>query len=55
MGARSEGQSIGYEHAVDAEVRLYDHLFETQDPSDVEDGQSYLDNFNANSLECIKL
>jgi len=44
---------VSAEHAVDAEVRLYDHLFETQDPSDVEDGQSYLDNFNANSLECL--
>ena len=44
---------VSANHAVDAEVRLYDHLFETQNPSDVEKGQSYLDNLNPNSLEVL--
>jgi glutaminyl-tRNA synthetase len=37
-------------HAVDAEVRLYDHLFSKPDPDDVPDGQTYLANLNPNSL-----
>ncbi|MBA61186.1 MAG: glutamine--tRNA ligase [Planctomycetaceae bacterium] len=45
---------VSVEHAVDAEVRLYDHLFQTQHPNDVEQGQTYLDNLNPNSLEILK-
>jgi glutaminyl-tRNA synthetase len=41
-------------HAVDAEVRLYDHLFVKPDPSDVPDGQTYLANLNPNSLVTLK-
>ena len=41
------------EGSIDAEVRLYDHLFRTEDPNDVEEGQSYLDNLNPNSLETL--
>jgi glutaminyl-tRNA synthetase len=37
-------------HAVDAEVRLYDHLFTKPDPDDVPDGQDYRANLNPNSL-----
>jgi len=44
---------VSADHAVDAEIRLYDHLFETQNPSDVEQGESYLDNLNPNSLEIL--
>ena len=40
-------------HAIEAEVRLYDHLFENPDPNDVEDGQTYRDNLNANSLKTL--
>jgi glutaminyl-tRNA synthetase len=40
-------------HAIDAEVRLYDHLFAKADPSDVPKGGSYLDNLNPNSLEVL--
>lgn len=40
-------------HAVDAEVRLYDHLFAKPDPDDVPEGKTYLDNLNPNSLEVI--
>ena len=44
---------VSAKHAVNAEVRLYDHLFQTQDPSNVEEGQSYLENLNPNSLEVL--
>jgi glutaminyl-tRNA synthetase len=40
-------------HAVDAEVRLYDHLFVKPDPSDVPEGQTYLANLNPKSLEVL--
>jgi glutaminyl-tRNA synthetase len=38
-------------HALDAEVRLYEHLFDREDPSETEDGQDFLANLNPNSLE----
>ncbi len=38
-------------HAIEAEVRLYDHLFSKPDPSDVPDGRDYTANLNPNSLE----
>lgn len=41
-------------HAIDAEVRLYDHLFTKENPSDVEDGMDWKDNINPNSLETLK-
>lgn len=41
---------VSAEHAIDAEVRLYDHLFTKPDPDDVPEGQTYLDNLNPNSL-----
>jgi glutaminyl-tRNA synthetase len=40
-------------HAVDAEVRLYDHLFTKPDPDDVPEGRTYLDNLNPKSLEVL--
>jgi len=40
-------------HAVDAEVRLYDHLFLKSDPDDVPEGQTYLDNLNPKSLDVL--
>ncbi|MFN4261665.1 MAG: glutamine--tRNA ligase/YqeY domain fusion protein [Gemmataceae bacterium] len=40
-------------HAFEAEVRLYDHLFNKPDPDDVEEGKRYLDNINPNSLEVL--
>jgi glutaminyl-tRNA synthetase len=40
-------------HAVDAEVRLYDHLFKTADPEDVPEGQDWKVNLNPNSLEVL--
>ena len=38
-------------HALEAEVRLYDHLFTKRDPYDVEEGSDFKDNINPNSLE----
>src|SRR2546429_272296 len=38
-------------HALDAEVRLYDHLFVKADAGDVSEGQDYAVNLNPNSLE----
>jgi glutaminyl-tRNA synthetase len=40
-------------HAVDAEVRLYNHLFNKADPSEVEEGQDFKSNLNPDSLEVL--
>jgi glutaminyl-tRNA synthetase len=40
-------------HALPAEVRLYDRLFATEDPSDVEEGEDFTANLNPNSLEVL--
>jgi glutaminyl-tRNA synthetase len=41
-------------HAVDAEVRIYENLFTKENPGDVEEGQDFTANLNANSLEVIR-
>ena len=38
-------------HALEAEVRLYDHLFIKANPYDVKDGSDFKTNLNPNSLE----
>jgi len=40
-------------HALSAEVRLYDHLFDQPDPNKVPDGKDWLENLNKNSLEVL--
>jgi glutaminyl-tRNA synthetase len=45
---------VSADHAVDAEVRLYDHLFKTPDPEDVPEGQDWKVNLNPSSLEVIE-
>ena len=40
-------------HCVDAEVRLYDRLFNVENPSDEEGVQDFTQNLNPNSLEII--
>ncbi len=40
-------------NAANAEVRLYDHLFQTEDPGDVEEGKDWRSNLNTNSLEVL--
>ncbi len=41
-------------HAVDAEVRLYDHLFSVPDPENVPEGADYKVHLNPNSLEVLR-
>jgi glutaminyl-tRNA synthetase len=40
-------------HAVEAEVRLYDHLFTKPDPDDAPEGADYRANLNPNSLVVV--
>ncbi|MGD0580772.1 MAG: glutamine--tRNA ligase/YqeY domain fusion protein [Bryobacteraceae bacterium] len=40
-------------HAIEAEIRLYENLFLTEDPNDSSRGQEWTDNLNPNSLEVI--
>ncbi|MCH2119080.1 MAG: glutamine--tRNA ligase/YqeY domain fusion protein [Pirellulales bacterium] len=40
-------------HAADLEVRLYDHLFQTEAPEQGPEGGGFLDNLNPNSLTCL--
>jgi glutaminyl-tRNA synthetase len=40
-------------HALNAEVRLYEHLFKDEDPEDTPEGQDFKDNLNPNSLEVL--
>jgi len=44
---------VSAEHAVDAEVRLYDTLFTREDPNEVEEGQDFTANLNPQSLEVV--
>ncbi|MDP3296397.1 MAG: glutamine--tRNA ligase/YqeY domain fusion protein [Thermodesulfovibrionia bacterium] len=41
-------------HALEAEVRLYDHLFLKADLNDVEEGKDFKSNINPNSLEVLR-
>jgi glutaminyl-tRNA synthetase len=41
-------------HALDAEIRLYDHLFLADDPMDVPEGQDWHQGVNPGSLEVVK-
>ncbi len=40
-------------HAAPLEVRLYEHLFATENPQAVEEGKSFLDNLNPHSLKVV--
>jgi glutaminyl-tRNA synthetase len=44
---------VSAEHAVSAEVRLYDRLFSKENPDDVLEGQDFRSNLNPNSLEVL--
>jgi len=44
---------VSAEHAVNAEVRIYDKLFSKEDPNDAPEGQEFTANLNPNSLEVI--
>ncbi len=40
-------------HALDAEIRLYDHLFDQPDPEDLPEGVDYKSNLNPRSLQVL--
>ncbi len=42
---------VSVEHALDAEVRLYDRLFSKENPDNAPEGKDYLANLNADSIE----
>ena len=44
---------VSVAHAVQAEARLYDHLFLKPNPDDVDEGEDYTSNLNPNSLEVV--
>ncbi|MFC2065971.1 glutamine--tRNA ligase/YqeY domain fusion protein [Chloroflexota bacterium] len=44
---------VSAEHALETEVRLYGHLFNKEDPMDVEDGTDFMTYLNPNSLEIL--
>ncbi len=60
LGKQPEGRSVkgvihwvSAQHAVLAEVRLYDRLFTKEEPEDVAEGQNYTANLNPDSLEVL--
>ena len=40
-------------HAVDAEVRIYENLFDKEDPNQTAEGEEFTANLNPNSLEVL--
>jgi glutaminyl-tRNA synthetase len=44
---------VSARHAVDGEVRLYDHLFMKEDPDEAEEGKDFISNLNPDSLEVL--
>jgi glutaminyl-tRNA synthetase len=55
-GRQVKGTShwVSAAHAADAEVRIYDRLFTKENPMDTEEGKSFLDYINPDSLSVIK-
>ncbi len=45
---------VSANHAVEAEARLYDHLFTVPNPEDVPEGQDFLVHLNPRSLEVLR-
>jgi glutaminyl-tRNA synthetase len=44
---------VSADHAIDAEVRVYETLFTKEDPDDVAEGGEFTDNLNPSSLEVL--
>ena len=55
-GRRVRGTShwVSAEHCIDAEVRIYDHLFTKEDPGDTAEGGVFTDNLNPDSLRVVR-
>ncbi len=47
-------QWVSASHAIDAEIRLYDMLFNVENPDDIAEGGDYKDNLNPDSLIVLK-
>jgi len=45
---------VSASHAVDAEIRIYDHLFTQENLADVEEGTDFMDYLSPGSLEIVK-
>ena len=45
---------VSAEHALDSEVRLYDHLFTKENPEGADESQDFTANLNPNSLEVLE-
>ena len=45
---------VSAEHAVDAEVRIYETLFTKENPDETQDGEDFTANLNPNSLEVVR-
>jgi glutaminyl-tRNA synthetase len=45
---------LSVKHAKELEVRLYDNLFMKENPNEVDEGKTYLDNINPDSLSIIR-
>src|SRR4029077_3565570 len=45
---------VAAQHAIDAEVRLYDTLFSKEDPNELQEGQDFTANLNPSSLEVVR-
>ncbi|NQU67843.1 MAG: glutamine--tRNA ligase/YqeY domain fusion protein [Candidatus Marinimicrobia bacterium] len=44
---------VSVDHALDAEVRVYEHLFLKENPNDAEEGKDFISNLNPNSLNIL--
>ena len=44
---------VSADHAIDAEVRMYDNLFVKENPGETEEGQDFTANLNPHSLEIL--
>jgi glutaminyl-tRNA synthetase len=60
-GATSDGRKVkgivhwvSAEHAIEAPLRLYDHLFAAEHPDDVPEGVDWKANLNPKSLEVVE-
>ena len=45
---------VSARHSLEADVRLYDHLFTTEKPDEMEEGSDYRSNLNPASLEVLR-
>jgi glutaminyl-tRNA synthetase len=44
---------VSAQHAIEAEIRIYENLFTKADPGQLADGEDFTDNLNPNSLETL--